>query len=494
MICDVKKLVVKVFECESNKYNQDKEGTDYTAGNFAAAVDVCYRYIDSDAQCSYDFVQAVDDAMISKIIQFFKGNERQAVKDEIETIRKKYKSQHQSNFNDWAEKCLVSYPKIYKKYKDEGKGGIFDIIKWYSIKCPVDVYVYDEKDNLVASVIGNRVFCKEGADLTVMCVDDQKMLYFYDSDNTYKIKYAATDAGTMDIDIKEFKEEKATRTVKYVNVPLEKDLVYTSQEDMKTGEEDSYQLNGEENGDIIKPVADTANNTRKYTLSVTGGYIYDETVKKSEQYCPGEKVTVYATASDDYTFNRWSANVFEANISDITARKITFIMPESDVELTATSTKKPDSKPTVSDNSGSTVPAKNTVHKVKGLKYKITKSSAKKGTVIVTKNLKKDATKITIPSTVKIKGYTFKVKGINKKVFQKCKKLRKVKIGAYVTNIGSRCFYKCSNLTSVTFSGKKAPKIENQAFKKTRAKAKRTKAMSNKQFNLLKKRVNNAKW
>ena len=514
MICDVKKLVVKVFECESSKYNQDKEGTDYTAGNFAAAVDVCYRYIDSDAQCSYDFVQAVDDAMISKIIQFFKGNERQAVKDEIETIRKKYKSLHQSNFNDWAEKCLVSYPKIYKKYKDEGKGGIFDIIKWYSIKCPVDVYVYDEKDNLVASVIGNRVFCKEDADLTVMCVDDQKMLYFYDSDNTYKIKYAATDAGTMDIDIKEFKEEKATRTVKYVNVPLEKDLVYTSQEDMKTGEEESYQLNGEENGDIIKPIADTANNTRKYTLSVTGGYIYDETVKRSEQYCPGEKVTVYATASDDYTFNRWSANVFEANISDITARKITFIMPESDVELTATSTKKPDSKPTVPDNSdskptvpdnsnskptvpgtsGSKAPVKNTVHKVKGLKYKITKSSASNGTVTVTENLKKNATKITIPSTVKIKGYTFKVKGINKKVFQKCKKLRKVKIGAYVTNIGSRCFYKCSNLSSVTFSGKKAPKIENQAFKKTRAKAKRTKAMSNKQFNLLKKRVNNAKW
>lgn len=514
MICDIKKLVVKVFECESNKYNQDKEGTDYTAGNFAAAVDVCYRYIDSDAQCSYDFVQAVDDAMISKIIQFFKGNERQAVKDEIETVQKKYKSLHRSNFNDWVEKCLVSYPKIYKKYKDEGKGGIFDIIKWYSIKCPVDVYVYDEKDNLVASVIGNRVFCKEGADLTVMCVDDQKMLYFYDSDNSYKIKYAATDAGTMDIDIKEFKEEKATRTVKYVNVPLEKDLVYTSQEDMKTGEEESYQLNGEENGDIIKPIADTANNTRKYTLSVTGGYIYDETVKRSEQYCPGEKVTVYATASDDYTFNRWSANVFEANISDITARKITFIMPESDVELTATSTKKPDSKPTVPDNSdskptvpdnsnskptvpgtsGSKAPVKNTVHKVKGLKYKITKSSASNGTVTVTENLKKNATKITIPSTVKIKGYTFKVKGINKKVFQKCKKLRKVKIGAYVTNIGSRCFYKCSNLSSVTFSGKKAPKIENQAFKKTRAKAKRTKAMSNKQFNLLKKRVNNAKW
>ena len=404
--------------------------------------------------------------------------------------------------------------KIYKKYKDEDKGGIFDIIKEYLVKCPVDVYVYDEKDNLVASVIGNRVFCKEGADLTVMCVDDQKMLYFYDSDNSYKIKYAATDAGTMDIDIKEFKEEKATRTVKYVNVPLEKDLVYTSQEDIKTGEEDSYQLNGEENGDIIKPVADTANNTRKYTLSVTGGYIYDETVKKSKQYCPGEKVTVYATASDDYTFNRWSANVFEANISDITARKITFIMPESDVELTATSTKKPDSKPTVPDNSdskptvpdnsnlkptvpgtsGSKVPVKNTVHKVKGLKYKITKSSASNGTVTVIENLKKDATKITIPSTVKIKGYTFKVKGINKKVFQKCKKLRKVKIGSYVTNIGSRCFYKCSNLTSVTFSGKKAPKIEQQAFKKTRAKAKRTKAMSNKQFNLLKKRVNNAKW
>ena len=246
-------------------------------------------------------------------------------------------------------------------------------------------------------------------------------------------------------------------------------LVYTSQEDMKTGEEESYQLNGEENGDIIKPIADTANNTRKYTLSVTGGYIYDETVKRSEQYCPGEKVTVYATASDDYTFNRWSANVFEANISDITARKITFIMPESDVELTATSTKKPDSKPTVPDNSDS--------------KPTVPDNSNSKPTVPGTSG-----------SKAPVKNTVHKVKGINKKVFQKCKKLRKVKIGAYVTNIGSRCFYKCSNLSSVTFSGKKAPKIENQAFKKTRAKAKRTKAMSNKQFNLLKKRVNNAKW
>ena len=90
--------MVKVFECESNKYNQDKEGTNYTAGNFAAAVDVCYRYIDSDAQCSYEFVQAVDDAMISKIIQFFKGNERQAVKDEIKTVQKSYQDLYRSNF------------------------------------------------------------------------------------------------------------------------------------------------------------------------------------------------------------------------------------------------------------------------------------------------------------------------------------------------------------------------------------------------------------
>lgn len=158
------------------------------------------------------------------------------------------------------------------------------------------------------------------------------------------------------------------------------------------------------------------------------------------------------------------------------------------------------------------VPKKNSTHKVGTLYYKVTKSAAKNGTVTVTKPGKKTYTSVTIPATVKINGYDFKVTAIGSKAFYKNAKLKKVTVGNNVTKIGasafasngklttvtlgtgvttidSKAFYKDSKLKTVNIKSKKLKTVKKQAFKGIAGKAKvsvpKKKAKSYK--NLLKK-------
>ena len=101
---------------------------------------------------------------------------------------------------------------------------------------------------------------------------------------------------------------------------------------------------------------------------------------------------------------------------------------------------------------------------------------------------------IVIPATVKLNGYTFKVTAISKKAFRNNKKVISVVIGKNVTKIGAESFYKCSKLRSITFKGKKAPKIAKKAFKGIKAKCKIIvpKKMPAKQLKKLKNRMKKA--
>lgn len=140
-----------------------------------------------------------------------------------------------------------------------------------------------------------------------------------------------------------------------------------------------------------------------------------------------------------------------------------------------------------------TVPAKGTIHRLKdNFCYKVTKSAKKNGTVTVMKLPNKK--NIAIPSTVKLNGYTFKVTEISKKAFRNNKKVVSVVIGKNVTKIGAESFYKCSKLRSITFKGKKAPKIAKKAFKGIKAKCKIIvpKKMPAKQLKNLKNRMKKA--
>ena len=142
------------------------------------------------------------------------------------------------------------------------------------------------------------------------------------------------------------------------------------------------------------------------------------------------------------------------------------------------------------------VPAKGSVHKGADgkLAFKVTKSDAKNGTVTVSKLLKKTVKTVTIPATVTIDGYTFKVTAVANNVFKNASRLKSVVIGANVKSIGKSSFYKCKKLATITFKGIKAPGVGKNAFKsgKSKVTVKVPKKMKKSQLNKLKKALKKA--
>lgn len=91
-------------------------------------------------------------------------------------------------------------------------------------------------------------------------------------------------------------------------------------------------------------------------------------------------------------------------------------------------------------------PAKGKIYTVGALKYKVLGTSE----VQVVGPKATTYTGITIPTYVKIYGFTYKVKSIAANAFKGCTSLKKVVVGNHVTHIYAGAFYGCSSLSSIT--------------------------------------------
>ncbi len=116
---------------------------------------------------------------------------------------------------------------------------------------------------------------------------------------------------------------------------------------------------------------------------------------------------------------------------------------------------------------------KNAVYSVSRLKYKISNADTSgKGTVVFTGATDKAARKtLTIPTTVKIGGKSFRVTAIGTSAMSGAKKLTTVKIGANIMTVGAKAFCGCSKLSNVTIFSTKltTAKTGANAFKGIRS-------------------------
>lgn len=116
---------------------------------------------------------------------------------------------------------------------------------------------------------------------------------------------------------------------------------------------------------------------------------------------------------------------------------------------------------------------KNAVYTVSRLKYKISNADTSgKGTVVFTGATDKAARKaLTIPTTVKIGGKSFRVTAIGTSAMSGAKKLTTVKIGANIMTVGAKAFCGCSKLSNVTIFSTKltTAKTGANAFKGIRS-------------------------
>jgi hypothetical protein len=108
---------------------------------------------------------------------------------------------------------------------------------------------------------------------------------------------------------------------------------------------------------------------------------------------------------------------------------------------------------------------------VKGVKYTVTKSAKKNGTVAVSGVTSKKLTSAVIQDTVKKGGYTFKVTEISKNALKKCTKLKSVTIGKNVTKIGANAFSGDKKLSKITIKSAKLKSVGKNAIKNVNKKA-----------------------
>ncbi|MGN0395602.1 MAG: leucine-rich repeat protein [Coprococcus sp.] len=166
----------------------------------------------------------------------------------------------------------------------------------------------------------------------------------------------------------------------------------------------------------------------------------------------GTKVTLTANAAPaGKIFDKWvviSGGITLANAGNATT---IFTMPEKAVSVKATYKV--------------AAPAKNAKIKDSGNKavYRVTKAGTTGGTVEYVAPISKTAKTVTIPSTIKSGGITYKVTSIAKNAFKNNKYITKVTIGKNVNTIGAMAFYKCAALTTVTI-GNGVKTIGNGVF------------------------------
>ena len=212
----------------------------------------------------------------------------------------------------------------------------------------------------------------------------------------------------------------------------------------------------------------------------------------------GETAQIHATIlpedAEDKTLTFTSAN---PDVASVDAKGLVTAKTVGSTTITATAkdgsgvsatiiftvTKQPDTpKP---------LPQKGTIVNIKPFKFCITASTSSKKTVAVTKFTDNKSSKMTIPSTIQIEGYTYKVTEISANAFQNNKKLTQVTISKYIHTIGTNSFSGCKNIANVSIKSTVLKKIGNNAFKNIKKNAKIT--VPEKQYSAYKKLLKNAK-
>ena len=126
---------------------------------------------------------------------------------------------------------------------------------------------------------------------------------------------------------------------------------------------------------------------------------------------------------------------------------------------------KPISQPEETQSSqNQTLPTAGTQMEDSSAVYKVTKSTASQKEVTYVKPKSKNKTSVSIPNTVKISGFTYKVTSVAANALANNKKVTKVTIGKNVTSIGKNAFKKCTKLKTVTLKSTSLKSIGSNAF------------------------------
>ena len=332
-ILEVRELLKTIHEKEKTTFAKEKNTGN--AQMYLSSIDVFYHYLDEDCGTALSFTETVTGSLAGKLQAHFDSSSGEELK---KNIQNSYKTGYGQTKTLWLYELENDYPNLYRKYKDT-----YEMLhEKFFVHCPVDVYIKDDTGEVVAAVVDNISYCKEGEPFTVASNGEEKEIWVY-GNKPYTVSYVGTAAGNMDIMIKSYNstdyeghiDTDLVRTVKYNSIPLKTGTEYTSKMNLPSSKEE-YQLKNE-NDQEIESTVDTADASRKsYTLKLDHAYLAGENgISFEGKFYSGEKVTAYASIPKDTVFREWKADTEKARIIDSDKTKVTFIMPEGNMKMSA---------------------------------------------------------------------------------------------------------------------------------------------------------------
>lgn len=331
-----------------------------------------------------------------------------------------------------------------------------------SVKCPVDVTVYDNDGN-ICGMVRNNVVDTLYSDVFINVVGDQKNIYLIGDDYTFTL--SGTDSGTMDYVVTEFDESgNKTREITYSNIELSNGCKYYSY--VPEAENHNSSLFGltDREGNII-----SATTGMDYDFDVTdsgkcGDNAYWALYNDGTLYISGTRAMYNPYYREDVPWYYYRSIIKSVTISnDVTTIGDFAFIDCSNLE----SVKIGNSVTTIGNSAFSGCTS-------------LTSITIPDSVTIFGNGAFEDCTNLTnivIPENVTSIGYDAfcdctsltsisipdKVTNIGIYTFSGCTNLMSVIIGNRVESISHRAFYNCQNLTNITIPDS-VTSIDGEAF------------------------------
>ena len=193
------------------------------------------------------------------------------------------------------------YPEVYLSWLESYDAKELFGKKTYkkiTASCPVNVDVYSENGELLASVVNNEIV-KD--DIPIYLENDSKEIWLADGDK-YDIKITAYDKGTMTYSVEEYNQDfEMQNKTNFYDVPLEKNSVFETTVSSSAGE--SVTLYDKNNKKTIYASEILTKDDEEIEVSVScdsNGHAYG-----NQKVVKGEYVSVTAVPNEGYIFKGW---------------------------------------------------------------------------------------------------------------------------------------------------------------------------------------------
>ena len=183
---DVENLMNGVYNDLRQAFLSEKESQQALV--YLEAMRLMFKLRDGDCESAVDYIDVIymedidifDDSLLLIIKRLFGAKDTddiQALKKSIQNIQSYYDDVYINTEKGWIFGLEDDFPGtgLYEKYlKFYESGGEASLVKEYKAACPVNVYVYDQQDNVVAAVVDGRVSCSVD-DVMIALVGDEKI-------------------------------------------------------------------------------------------------------------------------------------------------------------------------------------------------------------------------------------------------------------------------------------------------------------------------------